>query len=83
MPNPCLSCGACCAWFRVSFYWRECDDQCPGGVPAGLTEDLGPFRRVMKGTGRIPPRCIALEGEVGTSVYCSIYARRPGICRWS
>ena len=81
MPNPCLSCGACCAWFRVSFYWRECDDQCPGGVPAGLTEDLGPFRRVMKGTGRIPPRCIALEGEVGTSVYCSIYARRPGICR--
>jgi len=81
VPNPCLSCGACCAWFRVSFYWRECDDQCPGGVPAGLTEDLGPFRRVMKGTGRIPPRCIALEGEVGTSVYCSIYARRPGICR--
>jgi Fe-S-cluster containining protein len=21
--NPCLSCGACCASFRVSFYWRE------------------------------------------------------------
>ncbi|MDX1269447.1 MAG: YkgJ family cysteine cluster protein, partial [Oceanisphaera sp.] len=21
--NPCLTCGACCAFFRVSFYWGE------------------------------------------------------------
>ncbi|THB82127.1 YkgJ family cysteine cluster protein, partial [Pantoea allii] len=21
--NPCVSCGACCAHFRVSFYWAE------------------------------------------------------------
>ena len=81
MPNPCLSCGACCAYFRVSFYWAECDDQTACGVPVGMTGDLGPFRRMMKGTGRIPPRCIALEGEVGKSFYCSIYARRPSICR--
>lgn len=27
--NPCLSCRACCAFFRVSFYWAEADD---GGV---------------------------------------------------
>lgn len=81
MPNPCLSCGACCAFYRVSFYWAECDDQTPGGVPVELTGDLGPFRRMMKGTGRMPPRCIALEGEIGKSVYCSIYARRPSICR--
>ncbi|HGC1012017.1 TPA: YkgJ family cysteine cluster protein, partial [Escherichia coli] len=20
-PNPCITCGACCAFFRVSFYW--------------------------------------------------------------
>ncbi|EJT1381768.1 TPA: YkgJ family cysteine cluster protein, partial [Escherichia coli] len=20
-PNPCMTCGACCAFFRVSFYW--------------------------------------------------------------
>ncbi|EGM7481565.1 YkgJ family cysteine cluster protein, partial [Escherichia coli] len=19
--NPCMTCGACCAFFRVSFYW--------------------------------------------------------------
>ena len=81
MSNPCLSCGACCAHFRVSFYWGECDDQTPCGVPVELTEDLGPFRRMMKGTGRIRPRCIALKGVVGESVYCSIYARRPSVCR--
>ncbi|EMK5322830.1 YkgJ family cysteine cluster protein, partial [Escherichia coli] len=21
--NPCMTCGACCAFFRVSFYWAE------------------------------------------------------------
>ncbi|MBB8903342.1 YkgJ family cysteine cluster protein, partial [Escherichia coli] len=21
--NPCITCGACCAFFRVSFYWAE------------------------------------------------------------
>ncbi|MBR7358785.1 YkgJ family cysteine cluster protein, partial [Klebsiella pneumoniae] len=21
--NPCMTCGACCAYFRVSFYWAE------------------------------------------------------------
>ncbi len=21
--NPCINCGACCAYFRVSFYWAE------------------------------------------------------------
>ena len=24
--NPCVTCGACCAHFRVSFYWAEADD---------------------------------------------------------
>ncbi|WP_374212354.1 YkgJ family cysteine cluster protein [Thiothrix subterranea] len=24
-PNPCMTCGACCASFRVSFYWGETD----------------------------------------------------------
>ncbi|EEC8989014.1 TPA: YkgJ family cysteine cluster protein [Escherichia coli] len=25
-PNPCMTCGAYCAFFRVSFYWVEADD---------------------------------------------------------
>ncbi|MEG0249014.1 MAG: YkgJ family cysteine cluster protein, partial [Pseudomonas sp.] len=27
--NPCLDCGACCGYFRVSFFWGEC--QSAGG----------------------------------------------------
>lgn len=78
--NPCLSCGACCAAFRASFYWREGDDETPGGVPVGLTDDLNATYRVMKGTRGLKPRCIALNGEIGVSVLCAIYGRRPTVC---
>ncbi|ENJ4382725.1 YkgJ family cysteine cluster protein, partial [Salmonella enterica] len=37
--NPCMTCGACCAYFRVSFYWAEGDDA-SGRVPASLTEPV-------------------------------------------
>lgn len=40
--NPCMTCGACCAYFRVSFYWAEGDDA-SGRVPASLTESITPF----------------------------------------
>ncbi len=40
--NPCMTCGACCAYFRVSFYWAEADDA-GGLVPSALTEPLTPF----------------------------------------
>lgn len=43
--NPCMSCGACCAYFRVSFYWAEADDA-GGSVPAQLTEPVTPFYAV-------------------------------------
>lgn len=47
--NPCMHCGACCAYFRVSFYWAE---MVSGGgvVPDELTEPLTPFLSCMKGT---------------------------------
>ena len=80
-PNPCLSCGACCAIFRVSFYWAEADDVTPGGVPAELTEKMTPHRLMMKGTGGSTPRCVALEGEIGGPIGCSIHPRRPTPCR--
>lgn len=79
--NPCRTCGACCAYFRVSFYWGE-TDQAPGGyVPGELTIPEPPYSHVMRGTDRIPPRCVALEGEVGHAVRCRIYERRPSPCR--
>lgn len=79
--NPCLSCGACCASFRVSFYWGEADDAPGGRVPAALTEQLTPHRRCMRGTSATQPRCVALAGEVGAGVSCAIYEQRPSPCR--
>lgn len=78
--NPCLSCGACCAFFRVSFYWAEADDGA-GRVPAALTEPLTPFLRCMSGTNDRVVRCRALQGHVGEHVSCSIYACRPSPCQ--
>ncbi len=41
-PNPCMTCGACCAHYRVSFYWGE-SSEAPGGfVPIELTEQVHP-----------------------------------------
>jgi uncharacterized protein len=79
--NPCLTCGACCAFFRASFYWREADDATPGGVPVELTQDLTSNYRCMKGTDDISPRCIALHGKIGECVSCEIYEHRSNPCR--
>lgn len=35
----------------------------------------------MRGTERQPPRCVALEGEIGRAVCCSIYGLRASPCR--
>lgn len=80
MEHPCRTCGACCARFRVSFYWGEGDDA-HGGVPAERTVAISPFLRAMKGTEKHPPRCEALEGTLGVHVGCAIYDQRPPPCR--
>src|SRR5690606_24296150 len=78
--SPCLSCGACCANFRVSFYWGEC--QSAGGtVPDELTLQITSHRACMKGTEKNPARCIALVGTPGERVGCSIYEGRSSTCR--
>ena len=79
--NPCFKCGACCAAFQVSFYWRETDEDPQGTVPVGLTGKLNQDRCYMKGTERKDKRCIALTGEVGKQVLCTIYASRSSPCR--
>ncbi len=78
--NPCMQCGACCGYFRVSFYWAEGNDA-GGPVPVELTEPLTPFLRCMQGTNSKSPRCSALDGAIGESVSCRIYANRPSPCR--
>jgi hypothetical protein len=81
MPHECQACGACCASFRVSFYWGEADDAPGGIVPAQLTEAVSPHLRCMKGTAGKPARCVALEGELGKRVSCRIYPLRSSTCR--
>lgn len=78
--NPCLSCGACCAHFRVSFYWGEC--QSAGGpVPDYLTVAVSPHLAAMQGTEQKPVRCVALLGEVGCGTRCTVYENRSSTCR--
>ena len=81
--NPCVSCGACCAYFRVQFYWREAnrEDHRPS-VPAGHFEELDDRYRCMKGTAKKHrPQCVGLKGRIGRDAHCSIYALRPSPCR--
>jgi Fe-S-cluster containining protein len=62
--HPCLRCGACCAAYRVSFYWGElAPESTPAApfaavpapeqgdapaVPPDLTEQVHPFRAAMR-----------------------------------
>lgn len=78
--NPCLTCGACCAHFRVSFFWGEC--QSAGGtVPDDLVIQISPSRVAMQGTDAKPSRCISLMGDVGCGTRCTIYEQRSSPCR--
>jgi Fe-S-cluster containining protein len=74
----CRDCGACCASFRVSFYWAEADAY---GLPESLVEKLSPLYACMAGTDAAAPRCRALQGEVGSGVRCAVYNHRPSPCR--
>lgn len=79
-PSPCMSCGACCAFFRVSFYWRELDSA-GGWVPEALTLPVNNHLSCMQGTQGKNPRCVALVGTVGEQVLCTLYDRRSTTCR--
>ena len=74
----CRRCGACCAFFRVSFYWAEAPLH---GLPEEFCEPLTPHLVSMAGTNRAAPRCCALRGEVGDPVTCLVYESRPSPCR--
>ena len=77
----CQSCGVCCSTFRISFYWGETTAAEGGIVPVEMTEQMNLYRSCMKGSSQTKPRCIALQGNLGESVSCSIYESRPSPCR--
>jgi len=65
----------------VSFYWAEAEAFMGGCVPVELTERVNDRMVCMQGTNSKTPRCVALCGEVGVAVSCSIYPQRPTPCR--
>jgi Fe-S-cluster containining protein len=80
----CTACGACCAAFRVDFHRSElaaAGGEACAGVPPELALPLTASLMRMRGTDAGPPRCVALEGEIGVAVRCTIYADRPSPCR--
>lgn len=80
--HPCQKCGACCASFRVSFYWIEAEPYIENSVPQTFIEDLDLSTRCMSGTNKKhQPKCSALHGRVGLLANCSIYQNRPSPCR--
>jgi Fe-S-cluster containining protein len=80
MSHPCLHCGACCAAFRVAFHWSEATAG-HGAVPPDAVVRWDAHRVALLGTDRRQPHCAQLEGEVGATVSCRIYAQRPSPCR--
>ncbi|MCG2578182.1 YkgJ family cysteine cluster protein [Dechloromonas sp. XY25] len=80
----CQSCGACCASFRVDFHPAELAGGAfawGAGVPQELTVPVTASIVRMAGTDAAAPRCIALAGEVGVAVSCTLYDARPSPCR--
>jgi Fe-S-cluster containining protein len=71
MSNPCVTCGVCCASFRVDFSTMETQAE-GGSVPDGLAVEV---------TDHSQPRCAALTGKLGERVACGIYEWRPSPCR--
>ena len=74
--DACLTCGACCAHYRVSFYWAE-----GLNMPEHYTEPVTSVYSCMVGTNQANPRCIALGGEVGKQVSCNMYEARSSSCK--
>lgn len=80
----CQTCGACCASFRVDFHPLELAGGTfawGAGVPIEMTVPVTANIVRMRGTDAAEPRCVALAGEIGAQVGCTIYDARPSPCR--
>jgi len=77
----CMKCGACCA------YWpnipvretevKDIDERLKLYLKPSSLEPRGLSMKFVEGS----TRCVALEGQLGVSVKCSIYDIRPPVCR--
>lgn len=79
--NPCVGCGACCAFFRATFHWLECLSG-GGTVPDDTVVQITPHIVAMKGTEvSNTPHCINLKGVIGETGHCGGYLTRSSTCR--
>lgn len=70
----CQSCGACCA-YKWSWPVLRRDKSDAVNIPSEMIHEKYPL---MKTEGN---RCVALCGEIGKKVSCSIYRDRPISCQ--
>ncbi|QZY49956.1 YkgJ family cysteine cluster protein [Escherichia coli] len=77
--NPCMTCGACCAFFRVSFTGPKPTMLAVLFPPGSLNKyPLSPMHERYQSE---KPRCIALAGTPGKNACCTIYKNRSSTCR--
>jgi Fe-S-cluster containining protein len=71
----CTKCGACCS-FKWSWPVLRKDRADAVKIPIEMQRQDYPLLKTSDAG-----RCVALRGEVGQCVSCSIYADRPDACR--
>ncbi|MFV3075795.1 YkgJ family cysteine cluster protein [Niveispirillum fermenti] len=74
-PFTCQDCGACCAYAADWPRFTLEEDADIDRIPVAMVAPDG------SGMGWTGTRCTALQGEVGKTTSCSIYADRPLVCR--
>ena len=70
----CEKCGACCS-FKWSWPIFKRDRSDAIGIPIEMQRTDYPLMKTENN------RCVALDGEVGSKVKCSVYNCRPQACR--
>ncbi len=75
-PIPCVSCGACCEYFKIKF---KGDDN--KQVPWEKIVIHSNGNAYMKGAEKFKGKCVAFSGEIGKECTCLIYNNRPDVCR--
>ena len=73
--NPCLTCGACCAYSENWTRFSTEDDAALDLIPPALVNARASGMRCEG------DRCAALSGKIGVATCCTIYAVRPEVCR--
>lgn len=73
--NPCLSCGACCAYSETWPRFTTEDEAALDLIPEKFVNER---HAGMRCDG---DRCSALSGQVGVATSCMIHAVRPEVCR--